>query len=106
MSESPHPLPQPLARRAAGRFLAGGSWARLVRHLARLKHHLYAAGLLALHSRHVAIMKVQVRTADRTTGYLDDRITGALDFGVRDLVAANISRSVPTQSLHRTVHRE
>jgi hypothetical protein len=43
---------------------------------------------------------VQVGTADRTGRNFDDSIARMFDFGIRNVVAANVAFTVPSQGLH------
>ena len=68
--------------------------------LDNLAHGLVTQDVAGLHSRHHAVIDVQIGTADRTGRNLDDRVAGMLDLRVRYAFAADVLFSVPGQCAH------
>jgi len=52
------------------------------------------------HRGHDAVEQMEVRTADRAGGDLDDGIASVLDFGIRHALAADVVLAVPGQRSH------
>src|SRR3978361_1396868 len=53
-----------------------------------------------LHARHEMIEQVQIRSADRATRYLDDRVAVVLDLWIRNPFTPDIGRAVPNKRFH------
>jgi hypothetical protein len=65
-----------------------------------LAHGLMTEDVALFHRGHDAVEQVEVRTADRAGGDLDDGIASVLDLGIRYRVAPNVVLAVPGQRSH------
>jgi len=52
------------------------------------------------HRGHDAVEQMEVRTADRAGGDLDDGIASVLDFWIRHALAADVVLAVPRKGFH------
>src|SRR5690606_17855683 len=63
-------------------------------------HELVAENVAPIHRRHVAVVKVQVRAANRRRRHLHDRIARIEDVRIWHILHADLSDSLPTYCLH------
>ena len=63
--------------------------------LENFAHGFMAENVALLHRGHDAVEKMEVRSADRAGGDLDDGVASVLDLGIRHALAADIVLAVP-----------
>ena len=74
---------------------------RLRADLDYLAHELVAQDVARLHRRDEPVVEVEVRSADRGRGHLDDAVARLHDLRIVDRIDANVVLSVPGQCAHQ-----
>src|SRR3954470_5993110 len=69
--------------------------------LYHLAHGFMAHHVPGFHSGHEVVVEVEVRAANRATGYLDDGVPLLLDPGIGYALTADVRGAMPNECLHR-----